>query len=51
MPSPQNYYFGKPIPVGDEGWGLDNVRIDVKPMPEPSTFFLLGTPGHAPGFV
>ena len=25
------------------GWGLDNVRIDVTPIPEPSTFFLLGT--------
>jgi len=29
--------------VGDEGWGLDNVRIDVTPIAEPSTFFLLGT--------
>ena len=29
--------------IGDESWGLDNVRIDVTPIPEPNTFLLCGT--------
>ena len=28
--------------IGDESWGLDNVRIDVTPIPEPNTLFLCG---------
>jgi hypothetical protein len=29
--------------IGDESWGLDNVRIDVTSAPEPNTLCLVGT--------
>ena len=28
--------------INDESWGLDNVRVDTAPVPEPATFLLLG---------
>ena len=28
-------------PPGDEGWGLDNVRVSISPVPEPSSWALM----------
>jgi hypothetical protein len=29
--------------INDESWGLDNVRVETAPVPEPATFILLGS--------
>lgn len=36
---------GESLGYLDESWGIDNVRVDITPVPEPSTLWLLSSGG------
>ena len=38
-----NFYGRNLQGITDESWGLDNVSVNTAPVPEPSTFLLLGS--------